>query len=106
MGNKFACDLEKGEMLKQKYETTPTHTQRKNIKDQWGVKQTKVNNLQEKEGSDHHINQEPIEIDSNCKHEWVQVSLSTPPTRPYAIYVLWRKQHAGNIHVCKNKINE
>ena len=42
----------------------------------------------------------------NCKHEWVQISLSTPLTRPCATYVLWRKQKAGNTHVCKNKINK
>ena len=43
---------------------------------------------------------------SSCKHEWVQNSLSTPLTRPCAIYVLWQKQQAGNIHVYKNKVNE
>ena len=26
-------------------------------------------------------------------------------TWPYTTYVLWRKQQAGNIHLCKNKIN-
>ena len=31
-------------------------------------------------------------------------SLGTPLTRPSAIYVLWWKQEAGNIHVYKNKI--
>ena len=37
---------------------------------------------------------------SNFKHEWVQVSFP----KPCAIYVLWWKQQAGNIHVCKNEI--
>ena len=30
-------------------------------------------------------------------------SLSTPLTRPSTIYVLLRKQQAGNIDICKNK---
>ena len=34
-----------------------------------------------------------------------QISLSTPLTMPCAIHILWKKQQAGKIHVCKNKIN-
>ena len=59
-----------------------------------------------KERSDLHINPLPTENHSNCKYDWVQVSLSTPLTRPCTIYVLWWKPQAGNIHVCKNEINK
>ena len=47
-----------------------------------------------------------LELTRNSKLELVQVSLSTPLTRPCAIYVLWRKQQAGNIDMFKNKINK
>ena len=42
----------------------------------------------------------------NYKHEWVQVSLRTPLPMPWAIYVHWRKQQSGNVHVCKYKISK
>ena len=32
--------------------------------------------------------------------------MNTPLTRPYSTYALRGKQQAGNIHVCKNKINK
>ena len=47
----------------------------------------------------------PTENHSNYKYEWIQVSLSTPLTRPCTIYVFWQKQQAGNIHICENKVN-
>ena len=41
----------------------------------------------------------------NFQQEWVLASLSTPLTRPCAIYLLWRNQQAGKIHVCINPKN-
>ena len=40
------------------------------------------------------------------KHKWIQISLRNPFARLCAVYVLWRKQQAGNIHICKNKTNK
>ena len=45
---------------------------------------------------------------SKCRRgefECVQFSLHTPITGPCTVHVLWRKHQAGNIHLCKNKIN-
>ena len=38
---------------------------------------------------------------SEFKSHWVPKL-----TKPCSIYVLWRKQQTGNIHVCKNEINK
>ena len=42
----------------------------------------------------------------NCTHRSELVLLNTHLTKSCSIYVLWWKQQAGNIHVCKNKINK
>ena len=75
------------------YSTTRTYPISKKGKVDQG-KQT----LRKRE-DDLNIKSQIHEKHSNCK-EWVKVSLSTPLTRPCAIYVPPRKQQAGNIHVC------
>ena len=88
------------------HSNTHTRIRQQHIKYRWGVKQTKVQHTLRKRKDDLYRNPWSTENLSNCKHEWVQVSLNTLLTRLCAIYVIWRKQQTGNMHVCKNKINK
>ena len=43
--------------------------------------------------------------DIGIGNKWVWVSLGAPFISPVTTYVLWWKQQARNIHVCKNEID-
>ena len=47
----------------------------------------------------------PMALELTNLHEWVRVSLGAPFIWSCVTYVLWRKQPAGNIHMCENEIN-
>ena len=78
--------------------TMPIHTHTYQISKTGKVDQSKHTSKKEREWP-LYKSAWPIKGHLNWKQEWVQVSLSTPLTRPCPTYVLWWKQQAGNIHI-------